>query len=211
MAERMRASIETRHSSFEKMIGILANFQRQQRSVNSSLTATSTVANNVCSAHRSISGACQPTVTRINTLSVGNGCRNVISLDNSLNDEEFGSRLPVQKYLPDEDDILSLQLGHVKSRYLDLDSHSNATEQQKIEDDTSDRFLKYKSDENVSEETHKILLDLFGDDDCAKKAGSGKPFITADADTAWYASHCSSFHQFEPHATIFAYFMLALT
>ena len=178
MEERMRSSIETRFSSFEeKMLGMMADFQRQQKSVNSSLTATSTVTNNVCSAQRSTSGACQPTVTRTNTLGAGNGRRNVISLDNSLNDEQFGSRSPVQRDWPDDDDILSLQPGQGESRDLDLDSHSNASEQQKIEDDTSDRFLKYKSDENVSEETRQVLLDLFGEDACVKKAGSGTGIV----------------------------------
>ena len=132
MEERMRSSIETRFSSFEeKMLGMMADFQRQQKSVNSSLTATSTVTNNVCSAQGSTSGACQPTVTRTNTLGAGNGRRNVISLDNSLNDEQFGSRSPVQRDWPDDDDILSLQPGQGESRDLDLDSHSNASEQQK--------------------------------------------------------------------------------
>ena len=32
-------------------------------------------------------------------------------------------------------------------------------------------ILKYKSDENVSDETRQILLDLFGNDACVRKAG----------------------------------------
>ena len=168
--ERMRASIESRFSSFEeKMLGLMADFQKQQRPVNTCLT-NSTVTNNVCVAQRSTSGACQPTGTKIHALGAGNGRSNVISLDNSLNDEYLGSRSPVEREFQDDEDILSLQPGQVEARDLDLDTHSNLSEIQRAEDDTSDRFLKYKSDENVSEETRQILLDLFGDDACVRKA-----------------------------------------
>ena len=44
------------------------------------------------------------------------------------------------------------------------------SEIQRADDDTSDRFLNNKSDENVSEETRQTLLDLFGDDACVRKA-----------------------------------------
>ena len=168
--ERMRASIKSRFSSFEeKMLGLMADFQKQQRPVNTCLT-NSTVTNNVCVAQRSTSGACQPTGTKIHALGAGNGRSNVISLDNSLNDEYLGSRSPVEREFQDDEDILSLQPGQVEARDLDLDTHSNLSEIQRAEDDTSDRFLKYKSDENVSEETRQILLDLFGDDACVRKA-----------------------------------------
>ena len=64
----MRASIESRFSSFEeKMLGLMADFQKQQRPVNTCLT-NSTVTNNVCVAQRSTSGACQPTGTKIHAL-----------------------------------------------------------------------------------------------------------------------------------------------
>ena len=90
--EKMRASIESRFSSFEeKMLGLMADFQKQQRLVNTCLT-NSTITNNVCVAQRSTSGACQPTGTKIHALGAGNGRSNVISLDNSLNDEYLGSR-----------------------------------------------------------------------------------------------------------------------
>ena len=129
--ERMRASIESHFSSFEeKMLGLMADFQKQKRTVNACLT-TSSVTYNVCAAKRSMPGACLPKGTRIHSLGVGNGRSNVISLDNSLNDEYLASRSP-------------------------MDTQSNVSEIQRAEDDTSDRFLKYKSDENVSEETHQI-------------------------------------------------------
>ena len=81
--ERMRASIESRFSSFEeKMLGLMADFLRQQRSANACLTTTS-VTNNVCAALSSTSGACQLTRTRINTYGADKGRSNVISLDNS--------------------------------------------------------------------------------------------------------------------------------
>ena len=107
--ERMRASIKSRFSSFkEKMLGRMANFQKQQRPVNTCLT-NSTVTNNVCVAQRSTSGACQPTGTKIHALGgAGNGRSNVISLDNSLNDEYLGSRSPVEEEFQDDEDILSL-------------------------------------------------------------------------------------------------------
>ena len=121
MEERMHASIETRFSSFEEeMLGMMADFQRQQKSVQPTLAVTSTV----CTAQRSTSGVCQPLVTRINTLGSGNGPRNIISLDNSLNDELLGSRSPVERDLGDNDDILSLQPGQTESREMDLDSQS---------------------------------------------------------------------------------------
>ena len=87
-----------------------------------------------------------------------------------MNDEYLGSRSPVEREFQDDEDILSLQPGQVEARDLDLDTHSNLSEIQRAEDDTSDRFLKYKSDENVSEETRQILLDLFCDDACVRKA-----------------------------------------
>ena len=45
------------------MLGMMADFQIQQKSVQPTLAATSTV----CTAQRSTSGVCQPSVTRINT------------------------------------------------------------------------------------------------------------------------------------------------
>ena len=42
-----------------------------------------------------------------------------------------------------------------------------------MENDTSDRFFKYKSSDNVSVETRQVLLDMFGDDACVKKSGTG--------------------------------------
>ena len=170
MEERMRASIEARFSSFEeKMLGMMADFQRQQKSVQPTLVATS----KICTAQRSTSGVCQPSVTTINTLGSGSGPRNIISLDNSLNDELLGSKSPVEWDLGDSDDILSLQPAQAESREMDLDSQSNFSEPRYAEDDTLDRFLKCKSSDNVSEETRHVLLDMFGDDACVKKSGTG--------------------------------------
>ena len=115
-------------------------------------------------------GASQPAGTIINTLGAGNGCSNFVSLDNSLNDDFLSSRSPVERKFQDDEDILCLQPGQVEARDLDLDTHSNVSEIQRAEDDTSDRFLNYKSDENVSKETRQIVLDLFGDDACVRKA-----------------------------------------
>ena len=103
-------------------------------------------------------------------MGAGYGQNNVIYLDNSLNDEYLGSRSPVEREFQDDEDILSLQPGQVEARDLDLDTHSNMSEIQRAENDTSDRFLNYKSDEHVTEDTRQILLDLFGDDACARKA-----------------------------------------
>ena len=170
MEERILASIETRFSSFEeKMLGMMADFQRQQKSVQQTLAATS----KICTAQRSTSGVCQPSVTTINTLGSGSGPRNIISLDFSLNDELLGSKSPLERDLGDSDDILSLQPGQAESREMDLDSQSNFSEPRYAEDDTSDRFLKCKSSDNVSEETRQVLLDVFGDDACVKKSGTG--------------------------------------
>ena len=76
----------------------------------------------------------------------------------------------MEREFQDDEDILSLQPGQVKARDLDLDTHSNLPKIQRAEDDTSDRFLNYKSNENVTEEKRQILLDLFGDDACVRKA-----------------------------------------
>ena len=92
-------------------------------------------------------------------------------MDNSFNDDFLGSRSPIGREFQDDEDILSLQLGQVEARDLDLDTHINVSVIQRAEDNTLDHFLKYKSDENVSEETRQILLDLFGDDACVRKAG----------------------------------------
>ena len=77
-------------------------------------------------------------------------------LDNSLNDERLGSKSRVERDLGDNDDILSLQPGQAESREMDLDSQSKFSEPRNAEDDTSDRFLKYKSSDNVSEEHVKF-------------------------------------------------------
>ena len=103
--KRMRASIKTRFSSFEeKMLGMMADFQRWQKSVQPTLAVTSTV----CMTQHRTSGVCQPSVTRINTFGSRNGSSNVILLDNSLTDQFLGSRSPVERDLRDNDDILSL-------------------------------------------------------------------------------------------------------
>ena len=103
---------------------------------------TSSVTNNVCATQRSTSGACQPTGTKIHALGAKNGRSNAISLDTSLNDGYQGSRSPVERELQDDNDILSLQPGQVEARDLDLDTHSNMSEIQRAEDDTSDRFFE---------------------------------------------------------------------
>ena len=119
--------METRFSSFEeKMLGLMADFLRQQRSANACLTTTP-VTNNLCGTAQT-SGACQPTGTRINTYGADKGRSNVISLNNSLNDEYLGSRSPVEREFQDNEDILSLQLGQIEARYLDLKTHFNVFE-----------------------------------------------------------------------------------
>ena len=82
MEERMRASIETRFSSFEeKMLGMFSELQRQNMALpSSSATATFSLPSVQCNT----SGVCQPTDFRLDSAKKQ---RKVLSLENSLNDE----------------------------------------------------------------------------------------------------------------------------
>ena len=99
----MHTSIKSRFSSFEEDIRPYGRLPETAKI--SQCLFGNYFCYNVCEAQRSTSGACQPTWTRINTLGAGNGRSNVISLDNSLNDDFLGYRSPVEREFQDDEDI----------------------------------------------------------------------------------------------------------
>ena len=162
LEERMQASIETRFSSFEEeMLNMFAEFQRQS---GTSVSASKCSTLGVCE---------KPTMTGVYTFGTSSGQRNIIPLENSLTEELLGSRTRFSANSDNEGDVLSLQPGQGECRDMSLISPSQASEVQICEERTSERFKKYNLEENLSEETCQVLLDMFGEDACIKKSDAG--------------------------------------
>lgn len=116
MEERMRASIETRFSSFEMMLGLL-DFPRQQKTVMlySLATASSTFSPVQCNT----SGVCHLMGTRFHS---GNVLRNFVSfpqlenvrfrkVNSSKNTRRIEVSIEVDDFDKDQDDAIPLQPG----------------------------------------------------------------------------------------------------
>lgn len=174
MEEKMRQNIETRFASFEEKILNL-------------LSAKQTSAIGICNT----SGGCSPCTsnpTRTNTVTTANNytsgvssaCRNIIPLENSLNDELLRPSRP-------DDDILSIQPGQREKRCLDLESEilsgggtSHTQSEDNVFDNIDSRFSKYKSLEGSEENG---LKDIFGEDACTGKDKSSNGIVLDKSQT----------------------------
>lgn len=164
MEEKLRQNIETRFASFEeKILNLLST---RDKSVEGT---------------RNTSGGCSPNVTgiplrtstvsnaQVNTLGVNTASRNIIPLENSLNDELLR---PLCTHETQEEDILSIQPGQKERRCLDTDSDCKSVDRtshscsDNVAENTDSRFSKYKTAE-VSEE--QGLKEIFGQDACTGK------------------------------------------
>ena len=179
MEERMRASIETRISTFEeKMLGMFSWLQRQ----NMALLSLSDMATfSLPSVQCNTLGVCQPTDSRLESTKKQ---RKVLSLENSLNDELLDSSrraLPQQSVLAEElhyteddfdlEDVISLQQGQAETKELDLGSQSNLSEHVQEQVQIDDRILNFNYLKTLEKRLNMFCWT--GDDACVKKSSSG--------------------------------------
>lgn len=170
MEERLRQNIETRFSSFEdRIMGLLSKKLDH---------ATSTVSQTVT--RNTLGGCFSPVQTTSQNCTLGaSSMRNIIPLENSLNDELLR---PVRQNV--EDDLVSLQPGQNERQSLGLDSqhedsHSVCSQSECVvetDNNKDSRFIKYKSIQ-VTEDSQNRLSEAFGEDAHTDKSNTSSGIV----------------------------------